>query len=150
MTDTTTNAPTLPERDYLRFLSEGRFMLQRSRSSGKYVFYPRVAEPRTGATDLEWVEASGNGTVYATTVMRQRPPTPNYNVALIDLAEGPRMMSRVEGVDPDAVRIGMAVKARIERNGEAFIVVFHPAEGQKSPQSASPSAPQTAQSGGTK
>ena len=44
--------PTLPERDYLRFLSEGRFMLQRSASSGRFVFYPRVAEPGTGATDL--------------------------------------------------------------------------------------------------
>ena len=113
-------------------------MLQRSRSSSQYVFYPRVAEPRTGATDLEWVEASGNGTVYATTVVRQRPPTPNYNVALIDLAEGPRMMSRVEGIDPEAVRIGMTVKARIARDGEAFIVVFDPVEGRHAPQPAQP------------
>ena len=137
----TTSQPTAapqPERDYVRFLSEGRFMLQRSRSSSQYVFYPRVAEPRTGATDLEWVEASGNGTVYATTVVRQRPPTPNYNVALIDLAEGPRMMSRVEGIDPEAVRIGMTVKARIARDGEAFIVVFDPVEGRHAPQPAQP------------
>lgn len=118
----------LPEQDYLRFLAEGRFMLQRSRSSGRYVFYPRVAEPRTGATDLEWIEASGDGTVYATSVMRQRPPTPSYNVALIDLAEGPRMMSRVEGIAPEDVRIGMRVKARIAREGEGFILVFDPAD----------------------
>lgn len=99
-------------------------MLQRSQSSGRYVFYPRVAEPGSGATDLEWVEASGHATVYATTVMRQRAPTPNYNVALVDLAEGPRMMSRIEGVAPEAVRIGMAVKARVVREGDAFVVVF--------------------------
>src|SRR3546814_8186060 len=36
-------------------------MLQRARGSGAYIFYPRVAEPRTGATDLDWVEASGRG-----------------------------------------------------------------------------------------
>ena len=119
---------TIPEQDYLRFLSEGRFMIQRSRSSGRYVFYPRVAEPRTGATDLEWVEASGLGTVYATSVMRQRPPAASYNVALIDLAEGPRMMSRVEGIAPEAVRIGMRVKARVTRDGDVPIVVFDPAE----------------------
>lgn len=118
----------IPEQDYLRFLAEGRFMIQRSRSSGRHVFYPRVAEPRTGATDLEWVPASGMGTVYATTVMRQRAPAADYNVALIDLAEGPRMMSRVEGVAPDAVRIGMKVKARISRDGDTPIVVFDPAE----------------------
>jgi len=119
---------TIPEQDYLRFLSEGRFMIQRSRASGRHVFYPRVAEPGTGATDLEWVEASGLGTVYATTVMRQRPPAPGYNVALIDLAEGPRMMSRVEGVAPESVRIGMRVKARVTRDGDVPIVVFDPAE----------------------
>lgn len=117
-----------PESDYQRFLSEGRFMIQRSRQSGGYVFYPRMAEPGTGNTDLEWVEASGRGVVYSTTVVRQRPPTPNYNVALIDLEEGVRMMSRVEGVAPEDVRIGMPVKARILReDAAAAVLVFEPA-----------------------
>lgn len=124
MPDPTPGASLFPEQDYLRFLSEGRFMIQRSRSSGRCVFYPRVAEPGTGATDLEWIEASGLGTVYATSTVRQRAPAPDYNVALIDLDEGPRMMSRVEGVAPEAVRIGMRVKARIAREGDACLVVF--------------------------
>jgi len=101
-------------------------MIQRSRSSGRHLFYPRVAEPRTGATDLEWVPASGEGTVYATTVIRQRDAARNYNVALIDLAEGPRMMSRVESIAPESVRIGMKVKARIAADGDGFVVVFDP------------------------
>jgi hypothetical protein len=47
----------------------------------------------------------------------------DVNIALVDLAEGPRMMSRVEGVAPDQVKIGTAVKARIaELNGEPAIV----------------------------
>jgi uncharacterized OB-fold protein len=113
--------------DFLRFLSEGRFMIQRSRASGQFVFYPRVVAPGTGARDLEWVEASGRGTVYATTVVRKKPPESSYNVALVDLAEGPRMMSRVEGVAPDAVSIGMAVRAKIvDQDGEP-VVVFEPA-----------------------
>ena len=37
-----------PEVDYQKFLSEGRLMIQRSRSSGRHVFYPRVAEPVAG------------------------------------------------------------------------------------------------------
>ena len=90
----------LPERDYQRHLEEGRFMLQRSRSSGRFVYYPRVAEPRTGATDLEWVEVSGLGTVYAT-----------------------------EGVPPEQVRVGMAVRARIAREVDGALVVFDPVEG---------------------
>jgi uncharacterized OB-fold protein len=112
-----------PAEDFLRFLGEGRFMIQRSRSSGRYVFYPRVAEPVTGATDLEWVAASGRGTVYAVTVQRERPPTPDINVVLVDLDEGPRLMSRVDGIAPDAVGIGMRVSVRIVReDGDPFVV----------------------------
>lgn len=117
-----------PEAQYRAFLAEGRFMIQRASGSGRHVFYPRVAEPGTGDTALEWVEASGEGTVYASTVVRKRPPTPSYNVALIDLAEGPRMMSRVVGIEPDAVRIGMAVRARIIDEDGAPLVVFEPAD----------------------
>lgn len=117
---------TPPDVAFRGFLEEGRFMLQRSRSSGAYVFYPRVAEPGTGATDLEWVEASGRGVVYSTTVARQKPPTPSYNVALIDLAEGPRMMSRVEGVAPEAVKIGMVVQARIATTEAGPLILFDP------------------------
>jgi len=116
-----------PDEDFRRFLGEGRFMIQRSLETGAFVFFPRVAEPGTGAA-LEWVQASGRGTVHATTVVRRKPPEPSYNVALIDLEEGPRMMSRVEGVEPDAVVIGMAVRAAIaEQDGEP-VVVFTPAE----------------------
>ena len=115
-----------PEKEYFEHLAAGRFMIQRSRSTGGHVFYPRVAEPGTGAADLEWVAASGRGTVYSTTVIRQKPPTPNYNLALIDLAEGPRLMSRVEGIAPEAVKIGMPVQARIGTQDEKPILLFDP------------------------
>lgn len=119
-----------PQREYFAYLSEGRFMIQRSRSSGEHVFYPRVAAPRTGTFDLEWVPASGRGIVYATTVMRTRPPIAPYNVCLVQLEEGPRVMSRVEGTPPEAVKIGMAVQARIARDDEGQpLLVFELAEG---------------------
>ena len=114
---------THPDAEFRAFLVAGRFMIQRSKSSGVHVFYPRAVAPGTGARDLEWVEASGRGVVYSTTVVRKKPPEPSYNVALIDLAEGPRMMSRVEGVEPAAVAIGMAVQARIvDQDGEPVVV----------------------------
>ena len=90
-------------------------------------WFPRVAEPGTGCTDLEWVEASGGGTVYSTTTIRQKPPIPDYNLALIDLDEGPRMMACVVGVPPAEVRIGLRVKARVSTEGETRLVVFEPA-----------------------
>ena len=115
---------TRPEQEYFAHLAQGRFMLQRSRASGKFFFYPRVAEPVTGARDLEWVAASGRGTVYATTVVRVKPPQQPYNVVLVDLEEGPRVMSRVEGMAPEAVRIGMQVQARIARQDERELLLF--------------------------
>lgn len=117
---------TGPDETFRRFLGEGRFMLQRS-ASGRYTFYPRVAEPGTGAA-LEWVEASGRGVVHAVTVVRKKPPEPSYNVVLVDLDEGVRMMSRVEELAPEQVSIGLKVRARIiEQDGEPA-VVFVPAE----------------------
>ena len=91
------------------------------------MFYPRVAEPGTGAEDLEWVEASGRGTVAAVTVVRKKDLASSYNVVLVDLAEGPRMMSRVDDIAVDAVTVGMAVKARIVTEGDQPLLVFVPA-----------------------
>ena len=117
-----------PEATYQAFLREGRFMLQRCPETGAYVFYPRVLPPGRGDT-LEWVEASGRGTVYATTVTRRRPEQGgSYNVALIELAEGPRLLSRVVGLPPEEVRIGMGVRARIDAIDGTPAVVFEPEE----------------------
>jgi len=103
-----------PERTYQDKLAQGVFEIQRCAGCGKHVFYPRVLCPHCGADRLEWIAPSGRGTVYSTTVVRRKETDGgDYNVALIDLEEGPRMMSRVVTVAPTAVRIGMTVKARV-------------------------------------
>ncbi len=116
-----------PEAEFRDFLANGKFMIQRCRTSGRYVFYPRIAEPGTGDTDLEWVAASGRGTIHSFTVVMQRPPKPAYNVALIDLEEGPRLMSRIVGSNNDALEIGQEVTAEIEPGEEEEpVLVFRP------------------------
>lgn len=90
------------------------------------LFYPRVLEPQTGSTDLEWVQACGLGTVYSATVIRPKPPALPYNVSLVDLDEGPRMMTRIEGMPAEQVTIGLRVKARIVEEVDQFFVVFDP------------------------
>ncbi|MET4697094.1 putative OB-fold protein [Constrictibacter sp. MBR-5] len=126
MTDSAFVGPG-PDAEFQSYLEHGKFMIQRVKETGRHVFYPRVLDPETGSPNLEWVEASGLGTVYSTSVVRQRPPAKDYNVALIDLAEGPRMMSRVEGLAPDAVTIGMRVKAKIVQEDGAPLIVFEQA-----------------------
>ena len=96
----------------------------------KAFFYPRLTAPGTGATDLEWKVSKGMGTVYATTTLFPRGGNP-YDVSLIDLDEGYRMMSRVEGIDPLEVKVGMRVKVRMVpgTDDEPVHPVFDPAEG---------------------
>jgi uncharacterized OB-fold protein len=117
-----------PEAEFTAHLAQGKFMVQRSRETGRCFFHPRIIEPGTGSSDLEWVEVSGEGTVYSTTAVSQKPPAQAFNVALVDLAEGPRMMSRIEGIPAEKVTIGMKVRARIVHvEGQQPFVVFDPA-----------------------
>ena len=119
------SVPPGPEHAYKDKLAQGRFEIQKCAGCGKHVFYPRVLCPNCGADKLGWVAASGAGTIYSTTVVRRKPEAGgDYNVVLVDLAEGPRMMSRVAGIEPAAVKIGMKVQARIAKDGEAPIVEF--------------------------
>jgi len=106
--------PSGPEKQYRDKLAAGRFEIQKCAGCGRHVFYPRVVCPHCGGDRLDWVAPSGRGTVYSTTVVRRRPADGgDYNIVLVDLAESVRLMSRVAGIAPEQVKIGMAVSARI-------------------------------------
>lgn len=116
-----------PDARYADFLSRGEFRIQKCASCGHFQFFPRVICTECGAPEPEWVQASGRGIVYSRTTIHDRPEAGGVrNLSVIELEEGPRLFSRVEGVAPEEVRIGMAVRARIaEQDGERF-VVFDP------------------------
>jgi uncharacterized OB-fold protein len=103
-------AKASPNSVYMDYCRNDQLAFQRS-PSGQAIFYPRIVEPKTG-DNLSWEVSQGLGTVYSTTVIYSRDEKP-YNVALIDVDEGYRMMSRVEGVDPEDVRIGMRVQVKM-------------------------------------
>ncbi|MFC4272642.1 hypothetical protein GQF03_10695 [Sneathiella chungangensis] len=92
----------------------GKLKLPHCSSCGKFHYYPRTLCPHCHLTDLSYKEVSGNGTIYSYTV--QRRPAGNefkddvpYIVALIDLEEGPRMLSNIVGLAPEEVAIGQRV-----------------------------------------
>ena len=122
-----------PEQRYHAFLDNNEFRIQHCGHCNTHIFFPRAICPECGETDaLQWVVPSGRGTVYSTTVVCRKPEQGgDYNVALIDLNEGPRMMSRVDGLPPEQVRIGMEVRAKIIEEGGEKIVVFTSAEEQQ-------------------
>ncbi len=116
-----------PERIYLDGLAAGRFQIQRCEDCSQAVFYPRCVCPHCGGLALRWFSPSGEGVVYATTTVYRKPEQGgDYNVCLVDLPEGVRMMSRVAELAPGLVRIGMRVSARVVADGHAAQVVFVP------------------------
>jgi hypothetical protein len=92
-----------------------RLVLQYDKASGRAQFYPRPQSVycAVGAAGIEWREASGRGAIFALTESHVAPPRLQhavpYALALIVLAEGPRMLARVDA--PFAqLRIGQAVE----------------------------------------
>ena len=127
-------APT-PDADSAPYWSaahEGRLVVQRCDSCGHHQLYGRALCISCGG-DVSWVDASGRGSVASWTVIRQNYARPfrdwiPYVVALVDLDEGPRVMTNIVGCDPEEVSIGMKVVARFEPvSEEAGIALFEPA-----------------------
>ena len=100
---------------------------QRCRGCRSAVFYPRVVCPVCGGGSLSWETSSGRGVVYATTAVYRRDAEP-YNVALVNLEEGFRVMSRVEGVPAEEVAVGMRVSLTVRKDGDRPVAVFQPEE----------------------
>ncbi|MDZ4282862.1 MAG: DNA-binding protein [Burkholderiales bacterium RIFCSPLOWO2_12_67_14] len=117
-----------PDALFAQGLAQGRFRIQRCSACGQHVFYPRVLCTHCGSAQLEWVDPSGVGSVYSSTTVRRKPQAGgDYNVALVDLAEGPRLMSRIDGISPDQVHIGMRVQALvIDDPAKGKLLVFIP------------------------
>jgi uncharacterized OB-fold protein len=117
---------TSPLNQYLRHLEASELAYQYSPQADAAVFFPRVVSPY-GDT-LEWRVSGGLGTVHATTWIPVRDGAP-YNVALIDMDEGFRLMSSVRSVPVEEVRIGDRVRVHIEHpEGENPYPVFEPLE----------------------
>ncbi|MEK7835191.1 MAG: OB-fold domain-containing protein [Pseudomonadota bacterium] len=118
---------------YIEHCKKGELAYQVCTDDDKPVFFPRVVAPKTGSANLEWRVSKGLGTVHSTTVVYAAKDQPPHNVALIDVDEGFRLMSRVEDIDPMQVKIGMRVKVRINPGDDKQppFPVFVPAGGAK-------------------
>jgi uncharacterized OB-fold protein len=127
--------PTPETRPFWEAARRHELCLQRCRTCGRHVFYPRVACPHCFGRDLEWQRVSGRGTLHTFTVVhrgqREFPlPTP-YVIAVVELDEGPRLMTNLVGIAADAakVHIGMPVEVVFEDvSAEIALPRFRPAK----------------------
>lgn len=105
---------------------EGRFILPRCTACGGVHWYPRAICPHCFSDRIEWIEASGQGTIYSYSVMR-RAEVP-YAIAYVTLDEGPTMMTNIVDCDFDAIRIGQRVRMMFKPSeGGAPVPMFAPA-----------------------
>ncbi|MFJ3228370.1 Zn-ribbon domain-containing OB-fold protein [Streptomyces sp. NPDC086783] len=131
----------MPEADafsraYWEAAAEGRLLLRHCAACGRDHHYPREFCPHCWSEDVGWRQGSGHATLYTWSVVHRNdlPPfgarTP-YVAAVVDLAEGPRMMTEIVECEESALRIGMELEvtfraAGADPAGEVRVPVFRP------------------------
>jgi uncharacterized OB-fold protein len=112
-----------PEAVYQALLDHDIFAVHRCAKCDRAHYPPRVLCPYCGSTALEWQQSDGLGTVYSASTIAPRKGDP-YAVVLVDLDDGPRLMTNVVGIAAAHVRIGMRVRARIVRREDGAVAMF--------------------------
>ncbi len=103
----------------------GRLVLPKCKDCQAVIWYPRPFCPECASLNIEWVDASGRGKIYAFTVNRRgvadMPDYRNagvYVLAYVELEEGPRVLTNIVDCDPDSVRIGQEVEVVFHDTGQ--------------------------------
>jgi uncharacterized OB-fold protein len=119
-----TNPPPVTEetREFWDATARGVFLLKRCDDCSTVIWYPRFLCPDCHSTNTSWFEASGKGAVYSYTVPRRgqgpwRDVAP-FIVAYVELDEGPRVLTNLVDVEPDAVEVGGPVEVVWHDTGE--------------------------------
>lgn len=117
------------DREFWTAARRGELRIQHCTTCGLHQHYARMLCSHCGAPTLEWVTASGNGTIYSFTVIRQNgvPPFDGrvpFVVAAVDLDEpGARLLATMPALAPSAARVGLRVRATFRAAGDetAFV-----------------------------
>lgn len=126
--------PTPETQEFWDGAARGELQLQRCRPCDQFYFPPRPFCPRCLGDDIGWERVSGRGRLYSYVINHRPPPhfgTEPYAIAVVELEEGPRMMSNIVGVanTPDDLVLDMALEVTFEERGDVAVPVFAPAGG---------------------
>lgn len=127
--------PTVEDesRPYWDAAAEGRLLVARCNACTEFHHYPRPFCPACWSDDVDWIDASGAATLYtwSTVHLNDLPPFAErlpYVAAVVDLAEGPRMMTNIVDADPDRLRVGMDLTVTFRDIDDDLVApVFRPA-----------------------
>jgi uncharacterized OB-fold protein len=103
---------------YWEGIAQGELRIQYCRQCRRHVFYPRSLCPHCHSEDLTWVVASGRGTIYSYTVAHRAfgpfATEVPFVIAIVELEEGVRMLTRILDAPRERLRIGAAVRVTFE------------------------------------
>jgi uncharacterized OB-fold protein len=104
-----------------------KLLIRKCQDCGELHFMPRLLCPTCWSENLEWVEAKGKGTIHSFTIIRRASSADfasqvPYVVALIDLEEGPRMLTNILGKDALSASIGDSVQVTFEDRGDGAMI----------------------------
>jgi uncharacterized protein len=122
-------------RPFWEAAREGRLLIRSCSACGVKHYYPRPFCPSCWSDQVEWVEASGRASLYtwSTVYRNDLPPFRDelpYVAAVVELAEGPRMMTRLVDCPPERIETGMDLEATFEPvTDDVTRVVFRPVGG---------------------
>jgi len=98
---------------FYKFVSEGKLMAAKCSKCGTMLLPPRPLCTKCFSTDFEWVKLSGRGELLSYTVIHISPPQfesmAPYTVGIVKLEEGLRLPGMIRGVEPEKIRVGMAL-----------------------------------------
>jgi uncharacterized protein len=127
--------PTVPispdSKPFWEALAQSRIRVQQCANCRSLFHYPRHRCPRCWSTDLEWTLASGRAQLRSYTVIH-RPGHPAwtrdvpYIVGLVELEEGPCLLTNIIDATPQELRIGLPLVASFVSEGEATLLKFAP------------------------
>jgi len=125
--------PTPETQAYWEGCRQHQLLIQRCSECSRYQFYPRIICTGCMSNKIEWVKAKGSGQIISYTIVHRAISAAYaaevpYVIALIQLEEGPKMMSNIVNCVPDKVMIGMSVEVVFEDwSEEITIPKFRPA-----------------------
>ena len=104
--------------EFYGHLAAGKLALQRCDACHVWRHPPRILCGQCGSSSWQWTPTSGRGSVYTWTVTHQMlvPPFADdlpYAVVVVELEEGPRLVTAVRGIEHAALRLGLPVELRI-------------------------------------
>ncbi len=120
-------------KEFWQSAQRGELRLQRCNTCGHIRNPISQICPKCLSEDSAWTSLSGKGTVFSFVTFHQvyhpayKGDVP-YNVSIIQLDEGPRMISNVVGVPPSEVTVGQKVEVFFDKVSDACTIPrFKPA-----------------------